>query len=167
MEQPISMSNRNVTVDYWFSSISLCAELLKKTHKLTLVGTLRKNKKEIPPSFVDLKHLPVGGSQFGFTDSCTLLSHRSTKNKQVVLLSSMHDDDAVDNDVNSPTYGKPEIILFYNSTKGGVDTVDKYKEQYFVARTSNRWSMAVFYSLLNIAGLNSFIIFKQNIGEAE
>lgn len=162
--QPISNSNRNVTVDNWFCSIPLCTELLQN-HKLTLVGTLRKNKKEIPPIFVDLKQLPVGGSLFGFRKNCTLVSYRAKKNKQVLLLSSMHDDDAIDNDDNSPTHGKPEMILFYNSTKGGVDTVDKYKEQYSVARTSNRWSMTVFYSLLNIAGLNSFIILKQNVRE--
>lgn len=78
----------------------------------------------------------------------------------------MHNDDAIDNNADSPTCGKPEIILFYNSTKGGVDTVDKYKEHYSVSRTSNRWSMVVFYSLLNIGGLNSFIIFKENVGNA-
>lgn len=59
----------------------------------------------------------------------------------------MHDDDAIDNDEDSPTYGKPEIVIFYNSNKGGVDTVDQYKGHYNVARTSNRWSMTIFYSL--------------------
>lgn len=67
-----------------------------------------------------------------------------------------------DNDNASPTYTKPDIVLFYNSSKGGMDTADKYKEQYSISRISNRWSMTVFYSLLNIAGLNSFIILKQN-----
>lgn len=58
MVQPISGSGRNVTVDNWFCSVPLCAELLEN-HRLTLVGTLRKNKKEIPISFVDMKTVPV------------------------------------------------------------------------------------------------------------
>lgn len=159
--QPISGTGRNVTVDNWFCSVPLCSDLLHN-HRLTLVGTLRKNKKEIPPNFIDLKKVPVGASQFGFKESFTLVSYKAKKNKQVVLLSSMHSDDAIDNNVDSPTYGKPEIILFYNSSKGGVDTVDKFKEHYSVARTTNRWSMTVFYSLLNISSLNSYIILKEN-----
>lgn len=40
------------------------------------------------------------------------------------------DDVAIDNDEDSPGYGKPEIILFYISSKGGVETVGKYKTQF-------------------------------------
>lgn len=67
MVQLISMSNRNVTHDNWFYIIPLCAKLLQN-HRLTLTDTLRKNKKEIPLSFGDLKHLSVGGLQVGFTN---------------------------------------------------------------------------------------------------
>lgn len=74
----------------------------------------------------------------------------------------MHDDDAIDQNPNSPTFQKPEIITFYNSSKGGVDTVDKYKESYSTARICKRWSMRLFYTLLDVGALNSFIILKQN-----
>lgn len=46
--EPISGTNRNVTVDNWFTSLPLCEKLLVD-HHLTLVGTVRKNKKEISP----------------------------------------------------------------------------------------------------------------------
>lgn len=62
------------------------------------------------------------------------------------------------------TYGKPEQVLFYNCSKGGVDTVDKYKETYSTARICNRWSMRIFYSLLDIGALNSFLVLKKNLG---
>jgi hypothetical protein len=39
-------SNRNITADNWFSSIELTQELLK--HKLTYVGTVKSNEREIP-----------------------------------------------------------------------------------------------------------------------
>lgn len=45
----IENSNRNVTADNWFSSMELLDVLEKK--KLTYVGTLRKDKKEIPEEF--------------------------------------------------------------------------------------------------------------------
>lgn len=161
--QPISGTRRNVTVDNWFCSIPLCKDLLEN-NQLTLVGTLRKNKKEIPPIFIDTKDKAPGAVTFGFKNDFTLVSYVPKKSKVVVLLSSMHYDASVDSDADSNTYGKPEIILFYNSSKGGVDTVDKYISHYSAARTTNRWSMVVFYALLNVGGLNSFIVFKKNTG---
>lgn len=41
--QPISGTNRNVTLDNWFTSIPLAIDLLKN-HKLTMVGTIRKQR---------------------------------------------------------------------------------------------------------------------------
>lgn len=40
---------------------------------------------------------------------------------------------------------KPEIISFDNSTKGGVDTIDKLCATYTVGRRTKRWIMAVFF----------------------
>ncbi|GBP75200.1 hypothetical protein EVAR_88806_1 [Eumeta japonica] len=48
----------------------------------------------------------------------------------------MHDDAQINEDT-----GKPEIIMDYNRTKGGVDSVDKMCETYNVARGTNRWPM--------------------------
>lgn len=67
----------------------------------------------------------------------------------------------MDNEEDSRVFGKPDIILFYNATKRGVDTVDKYKESYSVARTTNCLSVNIFYSMLNVGALNSFIILNQ------
>lgn len=164
MIEPISGSGRNVTIDNFFTSIPLWAELIQE-HRLTVVGTLRKNKAEIPASFIDTKDRPVGSSCFAFRNACTLVSYKAKKNKDVVLLSSMHDSDNVDMTVDSRTYEKPDIILFYNSTKGGVDTVDKYKESYSTARITNRWSMRLFYTILDVGCLNSYIILKKNINQ--
>jgi hypothetical protein len=161
--EPISGSNRNVTVDNWFSSIPLCLSLLND-HRLTLVGTMRKDKREIPNIFLDTKPRKANSSMFAFKEKITMVSYVSHKKKHVILVSTMHDDDAVDNDPDSPTFGKPEQVLFYNCSKGGVDTVDKYKETYSTARICNRWSMRIFYSLLDIGALNSFIVLKANLG---
>lgn len=57
---------------------------------------------------------------------------------------------------------KPEVITFYNSTKGGVDTLDQLSATYDVARNTRRWPMVIFYSLLNVAGVNSQIIYIAN-----
>lgn len=45
LTQPMYNSNRNVTMDNWFTSVSLTTELLKSPYKLTITGTLRTNKR--------------------------------------------------------------------------------------------------------------------------
>ena len=62
---------------------------------------------------------------FGFREKLTLVSYISkskSKKKNVVLISSMHQDKKIDEATGGDK--KPEIISFYNSTKGGVDVVD-------------------------------------------
>ncbi|GBP43087.1 RNA-directed DNA polymerase from mobile element jockey [Eumeta japonica] len=48
LSQPIHGTNRNVTCDNWFTSIPLAKSLHEEPYKLTLFGTIRSNKQEIP-----------------------------------------------------------------------------------------------------------------------
>lgn len=112
------------------------------------------------------KFRPVNSSLFGYGKTfkdTTLLSYVPKKNKVVTLVSTMHHSDDIDD--SSGEAMKLEILTFYNNTKDGVDTVDELKSSYSVSRTSCRWPLKIFYSLLNIAGINSFIIIKDNDSE--
>lgn len=152
--EPIVNTGRNVTMDNWFTSLPLCQSLLEK--KLTVVGTIKKNKREIPKEFVEGKTRPEGSSMFGFHKDGTLVSYIPRKGKNVLLFSTMHDDDSIDN-----VTAKPEIIIMYNETKSGVDVVDKLCATYNCARGTRKWPMVIFYRILNIAGINAFEIFRK------
>ncbi|OWA50384.1 hypothetical protein BV898_14903 [Hypsibius exemplaris] len=56
---------------------------------------------------------------------------------------------------------KPEIIKVYNATKSGVDTMDQLVGTYSVRRKTNRWPMAFFYDMLDICGLNAYVIWTE------
>ncbi|CAH2085721.1 unnamed protein product [Euphydryas editha] len=157
--QPISKSNRNITFDNWFTSVPLMTHL-QKNHKLTSTGTLRKNKKEIPPRFITTRGKEIYSTQFAFQKDITLVSYIPKKSKVMLVLSSLHHDQNID-----PTSGdkcKPEILTFYNSTKIGVDVVDELCAAYDVSRNSKRWPMTVFYAIMNVAAINSVIIYREN-----
>lgn len=47
LTKPFFKTHRNITMDNWFASCELADELAE--NGLTMVGTLRKNKREIPP----------------------------------------------------------------------------------------------------------------------
>lgn len=156
MCEPIRGTGRNVTTDNWFTSFKLI-EKLKKNFNLTLLGTVRKNKRELPIEFSRPVKRPEKSSMFAFHENCTLVSYIPKKGKNVLLMSSLHRDDIIDSET-----GKPDMIVNYNQTKGGVDTVDKLCAAYNCARGTRRWPMVIFYSMLNVAGINSLVIFKAN-----
>lgn len=106
MVEPISGTGRNVTMDNWFTSIPL-AEELRKDHNLTVVGTVRKNKPEVPNEFKQkgMERLPT---IFGFTPTSTLLSYCPKKDKTVILLLTMLHQGIIDRTSNKRL---SEIIL--------------------------------------------------------
>lgn len=112
--EPIYRSKRNVTTDNWFTSLRLLESLYSK--KLTLIGTIRTNKTELPPEFVNPpKSQQVQSSLFGFRYNATLVSYKPKKNKNVLLVSSLYYDNNIDEETK-----KPEIIIEYNNTKGAL-----------------------------------------------
>ena len=67
----------------------------------------------------------------------------------------MHRDCSIDKET-----GKPEIVDYYNSTKGGVDCLDQIVRYFSTKRKTNRWPVALFYNMLDIAAYNSFLLYK-------
>ncbi|XP_045456067.1 uncharacterized protein LOC123665880 [Melitaea cinxia] len=155
--EPIKNSHRNIVMDNWFTSFPLLRDLLND-YGLTALGTLRKNKAEIPPVFTATKDREVHSSLFGFQDDCTVVSYVPKKNKVVLLASTVHHDGKKD----SGEEKKPEMIMDYNRTKCGVDVVDEMCATYSVARATKRWPLVLFYGILNVSGINAYVIVKAN-----
>lgn len=121
LTETIHGSNRNLTCDNWFTSIPVAKELLQK--KVTILGTLRRNKREIPPSFIELTNRDRNTAKFAFSKELALLSYCPPKSKQkkiVPLLSTMHTE--ADPDARNQL---PEMVELYNKTKCGVDLMDQ------------------------------------------
>jgi hypothetical protein len=125
--EPLYNSGINVTTDNWFTGTKLAGDLLLK--QVTLLGTMRRNKPDIPDEFAARRKRVVGSSLFGFSGRQTLVSYVPKKNKSVILLSTMHADKAIDQKT-----GKPEMIIDYNKTKAAVDRVDQLCHNYSVSK---------------------------------
>jgi len=120
LSESISGSGRNITTDNFFTSYALATELMGR--RLSLVGTVRSNRKEVPREMLPSSTRQPHSSIFGFSpDSCTLVSYVPKRKKEVILLSTQHGD----NSVVADNKNKPEIITYYNGTKCGVDVLDK------------------------------------------
>jgi len=118
---------------------------------------MKQNKREIPQEFKPARQHDENSSIFGFNKELTLVSY-VPKNKSVVLLSSLRHDSAICSDS-----GKPEIIEFYNKTKGAVDMLDQMCARYTVQQATCRWTMAMFYGMINIAAVIELVIYAHNM----
>jgi len=86
-----------------------------------------------------------------------LASIQTKRKKCVLLLSAMHNYEGTDEKT-----GKPLI-----NTKEGVDTVDKMCASYSTAQQTRRWPLRIFFSFLDLAGINSQVVFFHNHGSTK
>jgi len=146
----------NVTCDNFFTSMELAIELKKR--KLTMVGTIRRNKTFLPPIILNTKTMTRYSSSFLYNNETKILlvSYKPKNSKKnVLLLSSYHQDKHVADDEER----KPEVIHFYNKTKVGVDSLDQLIGNYSCKRKVNRWPMALFSNMIDVSAYNAFVIY--------
>nr|XP_055053772.1 piggyBac transposable element-derived protein 4-like [Misgurnus anguillicaudatus] len=155
LEMSEGLQGHCITCDNFFTSYKLGEELLKR--KLTMIGTVKKNKPELPREILDVKERMLHSSKFAFSETTTVVSYCPKKKKNVLVMSTMHRDASLSarNDL------KPEMVLDYNSTKGGVDNLDKVTSAYSCQRKTARWPLVVFYNILDVSAYNAFILWRE------
>ena len=72
-------------------------------------------------------------------------------------MSTLHPDVQIGDDRKS----KPETVTFYNKTKSGVDVIDQMCRKYSVKSASRRWPFHTFCNILDLAGINSWVLYKE------
>ncbi|KAK7120985.1 hypothetical protein R3I94_020837 [Phoxinus phoxinus] len=152
LDMTSGLQGHTITCDNFFTSYALGEELLQR--KMTMIGTVRSNKAELPPALLSVKGRACLSSMFAFTDTHALVSYCPRKNKNVLLMSTLHRNA----EISSKEHKKPEIILDYNKTKGGVDNLDKLVATYTCQRKTMRWPMVIFFNMLDVSAYNSLVL---------
>ena len=158
--EPVFDNGYNVTCDSYFTSLNLAEKL--KSRRTTLLGTIRKQRREVPDCESVMKNQPVFSTEVFVSDSTTLTAYKAKKSRIVYVLSSMHNTVKVDQQHRKRL---PETVKFYNETKAGVDVLDQMARYHTSKTGTRRWPMAVFFNLLDLAAINALIIFKLTTGE--
>ena len=84
-----------------------------------------------------------------------LVSYQSHKPKNVILLSSMHDDPTT----LGGEKNKPAVVIDYNKTKGGVDTMDKMCLSFTTKRKTKRWPLVLFMNILDVSTVAARVVY--------
>lgn len=151
--KPYFNKGYNITTDNFFTSMRLAEQL--KSMKTSIVGTVNRGRKEIPQAIKNDKNA-LFSSKILAKDDITLTVYQGKKNKNVLLLSSLHSSVTVGTDEKH----LPETVKFYNSTKFGVDVLDQMTRKYSTKACSRRWPLQIFYDL---AGINSWILYHRKL----
>ncbi|KAM3618245.1 uncharacterized protein V6R79_017929 [Siganus canaliculatus] len=129
-----------------------CCELLRE--KMALVGTIRRNKPELPPQLLDACQRQPLTSWFAFTQTITAVSYIPKRGKNVILLSTKHREASV----SDAEHKKTKIVLDYNHCKGAVDNLDKLVATYSSRRMTKRWPMVLFGHILDLSAYNALVL---------
>ncbi|XP_029973968.1 piggyBac transposable element-derived protein 4-like isoform X5 [Salarias fasciatus] len=158
--EPFLDKGRNVTTDNFFTSLSLAQRLLSRN--TTLLGTVNKTRQEIPQSArqTDLKQFSTRVFSIA---GATLTVYAPKRKKSVCLLSSMHSEVQTENTAKR----KPNTVTLYNTTKCDVDAMDQMLREYTVRRGTQRWPVAVFYNMIDMAALNAHVLRQACTGEKD
>ena len=150
LTDPFPRHGRVVTTDNWFSSLPGAESLKRKG--LDFVGTIKE--KPYLPKIQSTMRINVGESvaMYHYEKNVTLLVHQASRTKRVQLLTTIHHNPSV------VEKGKTDIQMFYNATKGGVDTFDQLCANTSTIRSTRRWPLAFFYNILNMAYSNAYIL---------
>ena len=156
LSTPFFKSGRNITTDNFFTDKDLADSL--QNNGLTFVGTVRANKRFLPEAFKQKKGQELHASSFVFQDKTTLVNYQSKTTKNVVVMSTMHHDAVVDPEAPKK---KPDIVRFYNGTKGAVDAMDKMAHACSTKRVTKRWPMVMFFNTLDLSTIAARIVWQK------
>lgn len=151
-----------ICADRFFIDFSLVDWCYQRGY--SVLGTVRSDKRCVPASMrpQHLRGNPERYSRTVYAENCSLSAyipphHATTNFKAVLCLSSEHLDARVDRQT-----GKPMSIMAYNDLKPGVDMLNWCSKEYSVKKTTRRWPMRIFDTMMDIAGYNAWVIMRHN-----
>ena len=130
-----------VYTDRYYTSVPLADTLTSRG--TALVGTLVKNRKNLPPEVRAANFKMVSNEVKAWrSDKALVVAWRHEKKKPVVMLSTVSSaapTRALVGQRRQPVM-KPEVVVRYNNAMGGVDVADQYCVYYSFTRKSVKWS---------------------------
>ncbi|XP_063227539.1 piggyBac transposable element-derived protein 4-like [Bacillus rossius redtenbacheri] len=150
-----------IVFDNFFTSVELLEILYQKN--LSAVGTVRQNRRDLPPLLKKKNKLAKGEHVYSVKAFVCAIQWKD--NRHVNILSSAHNpQDIVEvkrtqNDGTRTLVKCPKAVRDYTMYMRGVDRFDQIRATYTVSRRSRKWWHRIFYFLVDAALVNSFILY--------
>ena len=156
-----SIMGCNISMDRYFTSVTLAEWALDE--KFTIVGTMRHDRKGIPKEMKSLNDREEKSTIYAHHSNkeimlVSYIDKKKSGKKNIISLTTMHDKIKVTNDQRS----KPQVLVMYDHTKGGVDVVDLISCHHSTRMKSKRWPLTGFAFMLDTIRTNSKTILQDN-----
>ena len=164
--QPFLGKGHKLFVDNFYTSVPLFLELLN--NGTYAAGTIVANRKCFPEGLkAERNKLQIGSYKFATSEKLTACIWRDRRD--VLMLTTMHKQSVTTvlkrpkGERNKQPLPCPTCIADYNQHMGGVDLMDQQLSYYSLTqRRSLKWWKKLFWCLIDIAVINSWIIFRAN-----
>ena len=145
----------------YFTSVSLAEWGIDQ--KFTIVGTMRHDHKGIPKEMKSLKDREEKSTIFAYHNEKNIMmvsqiDKKKSAKKNIICLTTMHDQVKLTNVRRL----KPQVIVMYDHTKGGIDVVDLISCHHSTRMKSKRWPLTAFAFMLDIIRTSSKTIFEDS-----
>lgn len=164
--------NHILYFDNFYTNIPLLHYLTKEG--IYCLGTVQRNRLgktcKLPDKKEVLKSTVTRGAYHENVATFEGMDFSATSwkdNKQVLLLSTYvgcepaesitRYDKKIKRNIQVPC---PRVIKEYNAHMGGVDLMDSFIGRYHIRIKSRKWTMRLFYHLLDITIINSWVLYK-------
>ncbi|XP_046986124.1 piggyBac transposable element-derived protein 4-like [Schistocerca americana] len=162
-------SNRLVAFHNYFTTVRIMEEV--QSHGLYGIGTVRPNRKDLPDMLK--KNSKLSRGEFEFAVRSCVAAVKWQDSKPVRILSNYHNPKHVTTVLRRNKDGSrsevfcPLAVAEYNKIMGGVDRFDQLRERYAVGRRSWKWWHRLFFFLVDLAVVNSYVMWKLQKTEAD
>ena len=154
----------HVFTDRYYTSIPLAQALADRSTSFT--GTSMRNHAELPdPIRLTPSRLADDEVKAFTADRLSALEWRAAKKKKSLIMIS---NESSSNMVQIQSRGsqqevqKPFVVNHYNHSMNGVDRADQYTVYYSFIQKARKWWRKLFFWLLEVATVNSYILYKLN-----
>ena len=155
----------HIYTDRYYTSIPLAQALHERSTAFTGTCTSMRNRKGLPQSIRKKSRLADNEVKAYRDRHMMALEWRAQKKKSsVIMLSTEYPAtmSTVQLRRNRGEVQKPLVIDHYNQSMNGVDRADQNSVYYSFIRKSHKWWRKLFFWLLEVAVVNSFILCKLN-----
>lgn len=149
--EPFLGYGRNVTINNRLLNVSMAKSLLAEN--TTIVGKIHGNKVN--------EKMTLFSSELYKSNHCSLTVYKNKPRKALTVLSSMHSSIEIDKSDKRV----PETVKFYYDTKFAVDVAAMMARKYSVKSKSRKWQRRLFFNILDLAGINAWILYQEITGD--
>ncbi|XP_045782915.1 piggyBac transposable element-derived protein 4-like [Maniola jurtina] len=160
--RPLFNRGHTLVMDSFYNA-PLLSRLLKAKYKTDTMGTLRLNRDFVPKSLKGKNKNIMKAGEVCFSTTKDLSVVVWLDKNVVAMLSTYHDIKVGGKEKYGYFRYKPEVVLDYNLSMGGIDHKDQMLHAYPVERVRNMvWYKKLFRRLLNVSMHNAYVIYTHN-----